>query len=63
MLKKCKKVCYGRCGKVLWGVGKGEGSVEKCVGVWEVLAVGKVWVSVLGCGGDMGRSGKVFEKM
>ena len=41
MLKKCKKVCYGRCGKVLWGVGKGEGNVEKCVGVW---GCGKCWL-------------------
>ena len=66
MFKKCKKVCYGRNGKVLWDVGKGEGKCgEVCwgVGMWEVLAVGKVWVSVLGRGGDMGISGKVFEEM
>ena len=23
--ERCKKVCRGRCAKVLWGVGKGEG--------------------------------------
>ena len=66
MLKECKKVCSGRCGKVLWGVGKGEGKCgEVCwgVGMWEVLAVGKVWVNELGCGGDVGRSEKVFEEM
>ena len=34
MLKKCKNVCCGRCGKVLWGVGKGEGKCgEVCWGV------------------------------
>ena len=60
MLKKCKKVCCGRCGKVLWGVGKGEGKcgevcwgvgsvgcwegVGKCVGMWR--RYGEKWKSV-----------------
>ena len=30
-----------RCGKVCWSVGEMWRSVEKCVGVWEVL--GEVW--------------------
>ena len=51
--KRCKKVCSGRCGKVLWGVGKDE---ERCGEVWEsVFGWGEVRKSV----GMWGRCGKV----
>ena len=52
------KKCFGMWGKV-------RGGVRKCVGVWGRCekVLGEVWESVLGCGGDMRRSGKVFEEM
>ena len=44
-MEKCRKVC--------WGVGK----VKKVWGCGKVLAVGKEWESVLGCGEGIGRCG------
>ena len=48
--KRCKKVCSGRCGKVLWGVGKDE---ERC---------GEVWESVFGWGGGEEKCGEGVAK-
>ena len=61
MLKKCKKVCSGRCGKVLWGVGKDK---ERCGEVWEsVFGWGKgeekCGEGVAKCVGMLGRCGDV----
>ena len=69
---RCEKVCWG-VGEVRGNVGGSVGDVKKCWKTcgkgkcgercgWCGEVMGKVWESVLGCGGGRGGMGKCWER-